>query len=365
MNYKQWLDDAVAFMESLRTLPGEMKVEIEVGPPLAESEIDRLTATCRLPIPQPLRRFWAEASGSCHATFWWDVPAELQNLVRAAFPFWNGTYIWGGLDFATPTEVVELAHTYMDVARDKMVPPKDARYYAYTLPLIVYGNGDYLGLYVKDDANNPPLLYLDHEGCGGSGPVAPTFDDFLADWQRVHYLGLHFLDAFKTWQARGYDFQSNERALEAIRSLFRCERRTDDSLPAAPEMTEQEWLTCYDPWPMLDWLFEHDLLPKREEQRLVCACCRRMWAQFNPESRHAVEVAERRANGVATDEDMQQVDLHRKQGLVSIAATFAFDGSRFAIFFINCELDEPEEAEENKAQAELVRQFFGNPFQVD
>jgi hypothetical protein len=73
-------------------------------------------------------------------------------------------------------------------------------------------------------------------------------------------------------------------------------------------MTEQEWLTCTDSHPMLDYLAGRGR--GDWQNRKFClfnvACCRRVWRWLTEEaSRKAVEVAERFADGLATEEERQ------------------------------------------------------------
>jgi len=72
-------------------------------------------------------------------------------------------------------------------------------------------------------------------------------------------------------------------------------------------MTEQEWLACTDPRPMLEHLSRRKKRGKGLERRLTlfgCACCRRIWPLIPTEPcRRAVDVAERYADGLATSEE--------------------------------------------------------------
>jgi hypothetical protein len=97
-------------------------------------------------------------------------------------------------------------------------------------------------------------------------------------------------------------------------------------------MTEQEWLACADPKPMLDFLRRGiialvDELPTPESRETMrrtlegtivtrklrlfaCACCRHIWTLLTDErSRKAVEVTEQFIDGFAGDDEFQVAGL--------------------------------------------------------
>src|SRR5262245_255855 len=79
-------------------------------------------------------------------------------------------------------------------------------------------------------------------------------------------------------------------------------------------MTEAEWLGCTDPQAMLDFLWGK--ASERKLRLFAVACCRRIWHLLaDYESRNAVEIAERDADGMTSHQE------------VAKAAVDAFDAS--------------------------------------
>jgi hypothetical protein len=71
-------------------------------------------------------------------------------------------------------------------------------------------------------------------------------------------------------------------------------------------MTEQEWLACTDPTPMLEFL--RDRASDRKFRLFACACCRRTWRLLNTDqNRRAVEAAERCADGLIGQHELALV----------------------------------------------------------
>jgi hypothetical protein len=148
-------------------------------------------------------------------------------------------------------------------------------------------------------------------------------------------------------------------------------------------MTEAEWLACDDPEPMLVFLGGR---PSERKVRLfACACCRRLGHLFlADECRQAVEVAERFADGGASEEQLRQA--HRLASRAHDAFRWRAHAAPFAatqhplwreedgvepagyawlastVRTASLRPDGSEVGGEGQAQADLLRCVLGNPF---
>ena len=73
-------------------------------------------------------------------------------------------------------------------------------------------------------------------------------------------------------------------------------------------MTEQEWLACGGPEQMLDYLVRRSRVSERKARLFAAACCWRILPLLNDQARHAVGVAERFADGLATEDERQRTE---------------------------------------------------------
>lgn len=161
-------------------------------------------------------------------------------------------------------------------------------------------------------------------------------------------------------------------------------------------MTEAEWETCRNPAAMVAYM---DSRASARKRRLFpCACVRRVWSQLtDTPSCHAVEVAERFADGEATEAELQAAHAEAAgitHGVMSGANTAApeatrdvaapevpgrvfspfnwvprltveaarFEALRRAVASGRMRLPPGSREAEQAVQAELARCIFGNPF---
>jgi hypothetical protein len=138
-------------------------------------------------------------------------------------------------------------------------------------------------------------------------------------------------------------------------------------------MSEAEWLTCTEPRRMLPALA--DAASKRKLRLFACACCRRVWDLLpDARSRRAVEVAERFADGQASDQERAAAwsaaavepaavySADRRTAAtayaryVAAAATAGFANDAAAYAIADYAATPPQ------VQCDLLRDVFGNPF---
>jgi hypothetical protein len=142
-------------------------------------------------------------------------------------------------------------------------------------------------------------------------------------------------------------------------------------------MTEVEWEACTDPKRMLEVL--RGTVSDRKLRLFAVACCRQLDAfLFAPgmaPKRPAVEVAERFADGLATEAERQEAWQNENQqwdrdNFASLTY-FVVDADAFqaaqqtaeAAYSVYQEYEGADAAEKLlKAHSQLIREIFGNPF---
>jgi hypothetical protein len=137
-------------------------------------------------------------------------------------------------------------------------------------------------------------------------------------------------------------------------------------------MTEQEWLSCSDPQPMLEHL--RGKVSDRKLRLFACACCRRLLDLFGRHYRNWLALIEGFADCLVSAEELQATsdELYDGDYTASLAFTDAasLDDIRESAMHAadNAaharDTDYPRDADpaELGAQADLLRHIIGNPF---
>jgi hypothetical protein len=225
MDYKRWVEDAVAFTRNLSRLQGTLEVTCEVAPPLSSEELAAIAAQFPAGVPRELARFWTEGSAHLTCTYWWKPAVEELVQFQKIFP--KSDFLWGGAnfreanDFSPPETNVGAVQSPQLMDFDKRVQSildnffggfgveseadassdADAVNWA-PLPWMFHllGSGNYLALHPEmsgADPHDPPVVLFDHE-LGGIGLVADRFTAFLQAWQEWSYIGM---DRLRWWSS--------------------------------------------------------------------------------------------------------------------------------------------------------------------
>jgi hypothetical protein len=137
-------------------------------------------------------------------------------------------------------------------------------------------------------------------------------------------------------------------------------------------MTEEEWVNCTDPKPMLEFL--RGKASDRKLRLFAVACCRRVWPLLAEEwSRQAVESAEKYADGLCSDEQLEETGKRAGwaaagagQGSAAEAAAWAAAGKGevgwVEITAAHAGWAETAEESPRPFHCDLLRDIFGNSF---
>jgi hypothetical protein len=152
-------------------------------------------------------------------------------------------------------------------------------------------------------------------------------------------------------------------------------------------MREKKWLKCTDPEEMLAYLQCNPMTgepsphePSERKLRLFgCACCRRLGELLTADGRRAIETAERFADALATDAELQEAVAAAGADQTDAGAAVSWLGAASdaveqaadevaMIFSLTAGQESGADAEEAVHQAErrfqagLLRHIIGNPF---
>jgi hypothetical protein len=141
------------------------------------------------------------------------------------------------------------------------------------------------------------------------------------------------------------------------------------------KMTEGEYRGCLEPYRLLHFLRSRYAYPaekasNRKLRLFACACCRRIWHLLpDDRSRRAVELSERFADGVVTQEEVEAAGRaivaafprNSKNVNVAYAVADAAFGS-FNSSEVIGSLETAAQAAEGAAHCALLRDIYGNPF---
>jgi hypothetical protein len=153
-------------------------------------------------------------------------------------------------------------------------------------------------------------------------------------------------------------------------------RRYMQALSGEP-LKEAGWRRSADPLRLVNFLCRQGRADRRKDGRrklrlLACGCCRQVWHLLADErSRRAVEAGERYADGEAGVTELEAARAEAEQAAGAAAESVARSAAVAAVAATRPKEQEAVQwaaqaaygaADEPAAQAELVRDVFGNPF---
>ncbi|MBX6314676.1 MAG: SMI1/KNR4 family protein [Isosphaeraceae bacterium] len=195
-DYKGWVERASQFVQGLPgRVPGKVRPWDDIEPPLSAAGLNALEEAIGHPLPRPLRRFLETASGSCAFGYVWEPSGPAVAGLRTAI---GKDFMIGGYPFCASESLADDLRHCREVSEDGEWKDDDPLWKA-ALP-IGGENGNYLGLDLSANADDPPVVYLEHEGA--SYPIAPSFDAFLEVWEQMGYLDPEWFAQFLDTRSR-------------------------------------------------------------------------------------------------------------------------------------------------------------------
>jgi len=113
-NYADWVKRLDMFVSRLRRLPGRLRLKCEIGPAVDRRSVLSRAQSLNRQLPDALVRFYAEGTGKCTCTYWWDVPEPSLKLWREIFPAEH--VVMGGLELCGIDEIEDNLQRCLDTA---------------------------------------------------------------------------------------------------------------------------------------------------------------------------------------------------------------------------------------------------------
>ena len=212
-DYLGWVARARAFTARVGNQPhGEVRSAV-VALPATQSEVDAVERTLGRPIPPTFQAFLTQGASGLDCAY----TLERGEAVSTVFP--NETRMFGGARISALSELLDNQTSVSEWARDTWVADDSAQRLIWesALPISRLDNGDYLALDLGADANDPSVVYLNHDD--ESFTLAPGFLNFLDIWERLCYIGPEHWLLGEFIGEHGYLDPDSDRASQ-LRGLF-------------------------------------------------------------------------------------------------------------------------------------------------
>jgi hypothetical protein len=186
MDFGAWVRRARAFMDVTGSLPGMEIASRRVSRPLDRSRMEMLARSLRRPVVPVLARFLATGSGGLQCRYVFEPDGAQSAALDELF---GQSRIYGGPTLCIASELVEYSRSVKDWISDSWIAEdrEQKEIWSHSFPFAALDNGDFLALDVTVEHDDPPVLYLDHEG--PSVELSRSFSAFLATWEGLGYIG--------------------------------------------------------------------------------------------------------------------------------------------------------------------------------
>jgi hypothetical protein len=166
--------------------------------------VDALARRLDQPLPSAFRLFLKSGAAAlnCRYTFECD-PNDRAAVDAARELFVLAPCICGGACIGPASELPRFAQSCAEQAKVFLIDHDSdkADEWEEALPVLAIANGDYIALEGNTikDPDDPPVLYLSHDG--ENVQLADSFTAFLTTWERLCYLGpeIWLLDRFRDY----------------------------------------------------------------------------------------------------------------------------------------------------------------------
>jgi len=193
--------------------------------------VDALARRLDQPLPGAFRLFLKSGAAALHCRYTFEHDSDDRAAAEAfhdLFP--TQSHIYGGACVGPANELPSFAQSCAEWAKVFLTAhdTDKADEWEEALPVTAIANGDYIALdgTTARDPDDPPVLYLSHDG--ENVQLADSFTAFLTTWERLCYLGpeIWLLDRFRDDDGL---LDLDSRAVDQLRQLLglpnvECER---------------------------------------------------------------------------------------------------------------------------------------------
>lgn len=182
--FETWTERLTRFLMALSgRFPGNAEVRSDFASAILEQEIIGGQNGLRIGMPASVAEFLQKGSSKCDFSYRLTIPeGKRDEFDLLEDEVSGGACLFGISDFA------EYQNDCQQWATETWIAdyPEDKEQWLNSFPFVAIGNGDYLGLDVRQQQADPPVIYLSHDDA--SEVISPSLKEFLLTWERLCYI---------------------------------------------------------------------------------------------------------------------------------------------------------------------------------